>query len=168
MIDYDYKDVAKLLNKRSGVGMYHGSTIETITNGQDMFDNLLADFRNAKHSIHLEYFQFRKDKNTRAIRDVLMQKAKEGVQVRLIYDNIVNIDILPSYYTKMRDEGVDVKPFTGPCLSRIRRSLNNRNHRKIAIIDGEIGYIGGMNLSGQTIQWKDLHLRIRGKGVYGI
>lgn len=168
MIDHDYKDVAKLLNNRSGVAVYHGSDIKTMTNGQEMFDSLLEDFRNAKHSIHLEYFQFRKDKNSRAIREVLMQKAQEGVKVRMIYDNIVNIDIFPSYYMKMKDSGVEVKPFTGPFLSSVRRSLNNRNHRKISIIDGKIGYIGGMNLSGQTVHWKDLHLRIQGKGVYGI
>lgn len=167
-VDGQYLGFIRLLHNNNHSGILYGSDVELITDGSRKLKLLMEDIENAKHHIHMEYFLFRTDKVSRQIRDLLMKKAAEGVQVRFVYDNIANITILPTYYNKMRKSGVEVRAFTMITLSSIRRSLNNRNHRKVAVIDGKIGYIGGMNITTQTLRWRDTHLRIQGEGVHGL
>lgn len=167
-LDSDYHGLVKLLESGNRSRLLYGSKVEIITDGNRKFEKLMEDLKNARHHIHFEYFLFRKDEISRRIRALLMQKAEEGVEVRFIYDNIANIDIFPSYYNKMRKSGVQVKPFTKFSLSSIRRNPNNRNHRKVVVIDGKIGYVGGMNITSQTQRWRDAHLRLQGEGVHGL
>lgn len=167
-IDPDYKGLARMLENNHHSKVLFGSDVEIITDGNRKLDMLIGDMENATDHIHLEYFLFRRDEISKKIRGILMRKAEEGVKVRFIYDNIANIDIFPSYYNKMRKSGVEVNAFTKISLSSIRRSLNNRNHRKLAVIDGKIGYVGGMNITNQTQRWRDAHLRIQGQGVHGL
>lgn len=167
-LDPDYRGIFRMLADNNYSNLLYGSDVEIITEGSSKFDSLLDDLENAKHHIHFECFIFRRDTISREIRDVLMRKASQGIEVRFLYDNIVNIDILPGYYNKMRDSGVEVRPFTKLSFSSIRGSLNNRNHRKLIVIDGKIGYIGGMNITEQTQRWRDAHLRVHGEGVYGL
>lgn len=167
-IDASYHTLVRLLEGNNYSKVLYGSEVKIITDGSEKLEKLIEDLEQAKEHIHFEYFLFRRDEISRRIRDVLMKKAEEGVKVLFVYDNIANIDIFPGYYNKMRKSGVEVKPFTKFSLSSIRRSLNNRNHRKIVVIDGEIGYVGGMNITSQTQRWKDVHLRIRGQGVHGL
>lgn len=167
-VDPTYHGLVRMLENNHYSKVLYGSDIEIITDGNRKLEMLMEDMENARHHIHLEYFLFRKDEISKKIRSILMRKASEGVEVRFIYDNIANIDILPKYYNKMRKSGVEVNAFTKPSLSSIRRSLNNRNHRKLAVIDGETGYIGGMNITSQTQRWRDVHLRIQGQGVHGL
>lgn len=141
-----YSRLADLLKNSNDSDVEQGSDIEIITSGQRKLEVLIKDIENARHHIHFEYFYFRRDENCRRIRELLMQKAREGVRVRFIYENIANIDISPRYYTKMREAGVEVLPFTKSGLPWIRRQLNYRDHRKIVVIDGNIGYTGGMNI----------------------
>lgn len=167
-IDVRYQRLARLLEGNNYSKVLYGSKVEIITDGSHKLEMLIEDLERAQNQIHFEYFLFRRDEISRRIRKVLMRKAEEGVKVLFIYDNIANIDIFPSYYNKMRKSGVEVKPFTKFSLSSIRRSLNNRNHRKIVVIDGKIGYVGGMNITSQTQRWRDVHLRIKGQGVHGL
>lgn len=161
-----YRQLADLLNKSNDAAVIEGSDIEIITLGQRKLEILLEDLANARHHIHFEYFYFRKDENCIRIKELLMQKAREGVKVRFIYENIVNIDIRPRYYNEMREAGVEVLPFTNVGLPWIRQGLNYRDHRKIVVIDGNIGYTGGMNIGNDYfVKWRDTHLRIVGNGV---
>lgn len=161
--------LVELLEKSNDSCLLYGSEVQVMTSGQDMFTALIHDLQNARHHIHMEYFYFRKDKTGKHIREILMRKAAEGVKVRFIYENIANIDISPRFYYQMRKSGVEVLPFSKASLPAIRRNLNNRDHRKITVIDGEIGYTGGMNIGDRyAFDWRDTHLRITGQGVYGL
>lgn len=166
--DPAYQGLIKLHLSNNYSRLLYGSEVEIITKGSLKFQRLIEDMKNATDHIHFECFLFRRDEVSREIRAILMKKASEGVKVRFVYDNIANIDILPSYYNKMRKSGVEVNAFTKLSLPSIRRSLNNRNHRKLIVIDGKIGYVGGMNITSQTLRWRDTHLRIKGQGVHGL
>lgn len=167
-IDPSHRPLARLLERNNYSRILYGSEVEIITDGSQKLERLIEDMEQARSHIHCEFFLFHKDKTSRRIREVLMHKAEEGVEVRFVYDNIANINIPIWYYTKMRKSGVQVKLFTRLSLSSIRRSLNNRNHRKIVVIDGKVGYVGGMNITSQTLRWRDAHLRIKGQGVHGL
>ena len=141
---------------------------EIITDGRRKLDLLLEDIRNARHSIHIEYYHFGKDKGSNYIRDLLKEKAAEGVEVRFLNENVANLPIPASYYEKMRKSGIEVENFTNPDkgLVSFTTRLNYRNHRKIVVIDGRIAYTGGMNINNHYFfQWRDTHLRIVGNAV---
>ena len=164
----EYQELITLLSKSNGTSVTDNNSIEIITSGKRKFEALTQDILNAKHHIHVEYFLFKKDKGSKMIKQLLMQKAKEGVKVRFIYENIANINIRPKYYKEMRKAGVEVVSFTDPKFSIFRLSalLNYRNHRKIVVIDGKVGYTGGMNISDDYfIRWRDTHMRITGNAV---
>lgn len=142
--------------------------VQIITSGQQKYQLLMQDLANAKHSIHLEYFRFGKDESSRAVLDMLIKKAHEGVEVRFIYENIVNPPIPPKYFRRLRKEGIEVIDFTNTRFDLLRFicSLNYRDHRKIVVIDGKIGYTGGMNINDNYFhKWRDTHLRITGNAV---
>ena len=167
----EYRPYTKMLSQDSSTSVCDGNGIEIIISGQRKFELLMEDLRNAKHYIHMEYFYFRKDAGSMQIKKMLMQKAREGVKVRFIHENIANIAIAPRYYNEMRKAGVEVEKFTKPHIPFINTftQLNYRDHRKIVVIDGNIGYTGGMNISDDYfIRWRDTHLRITGKAVSGL
>lgn len=164
----DFRPLARLL----GVGAYpsvtSGNDIEVITTGRRKFELLSRDILEAKESIHIEYFHFGNDKGSNAIKELLMQKAREGVKVRFLYENIANFPIRTKYYNTMRKAGVEVVKFTNPRMHLLDfvTTLNYRNHRKIVVIDGKIGYTGGMNINDRYFNlWRDTHLRITGDAV---
>ena len=164
----DYRELSRLLTNGNGTTVCEDNRIEVITSGRRKFDALVNDILNARHHIHMEYFYFKKDDGSKRIRELLMKKAREGVKVRFIYENIANIKIAPRYYYEMKKAGVEVVKFTNPKFSLFRLSaqLNYRDHRKIVVIDGNIGYTGGMNISDDYfVKWRDTHLRITGNAV---
>ena len=164
-----YRTLVDLLERSCDSYVLYGSEVEVMITGQRKFEALVTDLNKARHHIHIEYFYFRRDDTGKMIREILMKKAREGVKVRFVYENIANIDINPRFYYKMREAGVEVLPFSKVSLPWIRRNLNNRDHRKIVVIDGEIGYVGGMNIGDSYAkEWRDTHLRIKGEGVYGL
>lgn len=167
-IEQSYQAFSKII-----AGSFHGSvtgnnTVEIITEGSRKYELLLRDLENAKESINMEYFHFGADKGSREVRDMLIKKAQEGVRVKFINENVANFPIAHRYYRSMSKGGVEVIRF-----SNFRRlfldfltKLNYRNHRKIVVIDGKIGYTGGMNINDHYFrQWRDTHLRIEGDAV---
>lgn len=166
-----YMPLANLCSQSNNSWVLYGSEIKTFITGKSKFEALIEDLKNAKHHIHMEYFLFNKDETGKEIKKILMQKAEEGVEVRFIYENIANITVLPKFYNEMKKSGVQVCPFMKMSLPRIRRTINYRNHRKNVVIDGKIGYIGGMNIGDEYAKgenWRDTHIRVRGQGVYGL
>ena len=162
-----YRPLASLFESASGLKPSVHNDIEIITEGKRKYDLLIEDIQNAKESIHMEYFHFGIDKGSRAIREALIAKAKQGVKVRFIYDNIANIPIPPVYFWSMRFAGVEVRRYTG--LHRIIPDLNYRDHRKVVVIDGKIAYTGGMNINDHYFKdWRDTHLRLTGDAVYSL
>ena len=160
----DFRPIAKMMS----LSVSDGNDFEIITSGKRKFDQLSKDILEAKESIHMEYFKFGNDKGGKAIKEILMRKAREGVKVRFILENIANFPIRPRYYNDMKEAGVEIVRFTNPRSHFLKfvTSLNYRNHRKIVVIDGHVGYTGGMNLNDNYFErWRDTHLRISGPAV---
>lgn len=167
----EYRPLTRLLASDGSTCVTDGNGLEIITSGHRKFELLMEDLRNAKDHIHMEYFYFRQDKGSQQIKEMLMQKAREGVKVRFIHENIANIAILPGYYNEMKKAGVQVEKFTKPRWPFVNMvtQLNYRDHRKIVVIDGKIGYTGGMNISDDYfVRWRDTHMRITGNAVAGL
>lgn len=164
----EFRPLARLMRAEGHPSVTSGNDIEIITSGPRKFDLLREDILAAKESIHVEYFHFGNDKGSKAIKELLMQKAKEGVKVRFLYENIANFPIAAAYYNAMRKAGVEVIKFTNPRMHVLDMAtkLNYRNHRKIVVIDGQIGYTGGMNINDHYFRlWRDTHMRITGDAV---
>ena len=168
LVREDFRPLAVLMGRDAYPTVSSGNDFEIITRGERKFELLCEDIRQAKEYIHMEYFKFGNDEGGKAIKELLMKKAREGVKVRFILENIANFPIRPRYYNAMREAGVEVVRFTNPRLHFLKfvTSINFRNHRKIVVIDGKIGYTGGMNINDNYFNlWRDTHLRITGPAV---
>ena len=168
LVREDFRLLAALMGRDAYPTVSSGNDFEIITQGRRKFELLCEDILQAKEYIHMEYFKFGNDEGGKAIKDLLMRKAREGVRVRFILENIANFPIRPRYYNDMREAGVEVVRFTNPRSHFLKfvTSINFRNHRKIVVIDGKIGYTGGMNINDNYFnRWRDTHLRITGPAV---
>ena len=149
-VEERFRPLVELLSRN---GAYLStSDIDIITNGKEKLSLLEGDILSARESIHMEYFHFGIDSGSRRIRELLMEKARSGIKVRFINENIANLPIPSIYFHRRRYSGVEVVNFTRLCTSPMRflSSLNYRDHRKIVVIDGKIGYTGGMNINSVT------------------
>ncbi|MBS1682452.1 MAG: cardiolipin synthase [Bacteroidetes bacterium] len=149
--------------------------ITLLKNGEEKFPELLKSLKAARHHIHLEYYIYESDNIGHAVADVLIQKAKEGVQVRFIYDDFGSRSIHKSIVPRLRENGVKVFPFYKFKLFRVANRLNYRNHRKIVIIDGETAFVGGINISDKydnsrqnKLYWRDAHIKIQGEAIWSL
>ncbi|MEI6850355.1 MAG: cardiolipin synthase [Candidatus Saccharibacteria bacterium] len=164
------KSAIKLTTSNNKTQILMADSVKIFDNGQEKFDSLMEDISNAKSFINLEYFIWEKDELTKQIFDILSKKIKDGIEVRIIYDFIGSIKYSKSELRKLKRMGAKVH-----AQARDFRKLNYRNHRKIAVIDGLIGYTGGMNMGQEYIDgggryktWRDTHLRVTGKAVYSL
>lgn len=162
----------RLARSMSGAPYFPGNSVELFTTGREKFDSLLADIRNAREYIHLQYYIFSDDNIGREIADALIAKVAEGVKVRIIYDHIGSIKTSNRFLRHLKKHGIEIKPFFRVVFPLFATRINWRNHRKICIIDGEVGYIGGMNVADRYIDgpgdgkvWRDAHLRVTGPAV---
>lgn len=154
--------------------LFSGNKVEFYTDGYSMLHGLMRAIAGAKHHIHLEFYIFENDPVGRLLRDLLIDKAREGVKVRLLYDDVGCWKVDPMFYDEMLCEGIEVQSFLKVRFPRFTSKMNYRNHRKIVVIDGREGFIGGMNIAQRYVKgvswgrWRDTHVRITGKGVYGL
>lgn len=154
-----------------GSEYFPGNSIDIYTNGHDKFEAFIADLKNANKYINLQYYIIENDEIGNRIKDILIEKARQGVQVRVIYDHVGCFNVKKSFFRQMEEAGIDVKPFMKVTFPQFATHVNWRNHRKITIIDGRIGYIGGMNIAdryingGKHSSWRDTHIRICGPAV---
>lgn len=146
--------------------------IDIFTDGRHKFDALRHDLREATSSIYLQYYIFSDDALGQEIADILMDKAREGVKVKVIYDHVGSFSASSHFFRKMREAGVEAHPFFKVTFPQLANRINWRNHRKIVIIDSSIGYIGGMNIACRYVKgmpdgtaWRDTHFRVRGEIV---
>ena len=151
---------------------YPDNTVEIFTDGASKFESFKRDLRNARHSINIQYYIFEDDAIGQEIRDILVERHKAGVEVRVIYDHVGSFKVKSSFFKKMKQDGLQAYPFLKVSFPQLGTRINWRNHRKICIIDGSIGYIGGMNIADRYIdggkkfdRWRDTHLRITGPAV---
>ena len=147
---------------------------ELYTGGEDKMIALLRDIAAAREHINIEYFIIEDDAIGRLFRDFLLDAVKRGVRVRLMYDDVGCWSVKNKYFAEMSRGGVMVSNFMPVRFARLTRRVNYRNHRKIAVIDGKVGYIGGMNIAMRYLYgangegWHDMHMRLTGNAVYGL
>jgi cardiolipin synthase len=149
--------------------------VDVFTDGKEKFEALLKDIESAEDHIHLQYYIFKKDKVGKKLLDALIKKAKEGVKVRILYDDLGSRRMTRRFFKELRLAGGEVEVFFPSKLRFINLRINFRNHRKLAIIDGKIGYVGGFNVGDEYLglnprfgYWRDTHLRIKGGAVHEI
>ncbi|MCX4302195.1 MAG: cardiolipin synthase [Alistipes sp.] len=162
-----------LVNTIQAVPLY-GSRITPYTDGRSKMDALCEAIANARHHIHLQYYIFCDDRTGRNLRDLLIRKAREGVEVRILYDDVGCARVKKRFFKAMRREGIEVRAFLHVQFPLFTSKVNYRNHRKIVVIDGRIGFLGGMNIADRYIDgpgwgtWRDTHFRIEGGGIAGL
>lgn len=149
--------------------------VRVITDGHDLFHLMMEDIENAHSSIHIEFYTFYNDQIGNDILDLLVKKAKAGVEVRVIYDPWGSMGTWKSFFKPLIAVGGHVEAFLGTRSAVIDFRLNFRDHRKIVTIDGQVGYVGGFNIGDQYLgrkakfgYWRDTHLRIVGSGVFAL
>ena len=161
--------------KAVGINFYPDNEVHLIMSGKDKFDLMFEDIRQAKSSVHLEYFNFRNDSIASLLFDILREKRKEGVEVRALFDgfgNDSNNRPLKKHHIKsLREDSIDIHEFD-PVRFPWVNHIWPRDHRKIVVIDGRIAYTGGMNVADYYIvgteqvgEWRDMHCRIEGPVV---
>ncbi|CAD2073612.1 cardiolipin synthase [Jeotgalicoccus meleagridis] len=148
------------------------NSVETYTNMNDKFDQMIKDIEAAEDHIHFQYYIFKLDGIGNRLYKALLKKQKEGVSVRILYDDIGSRSLSLKNFTDIKEHGGLVEAFFPSKLPLVNPRINNRNHRKIVVIDGRIGYIGGSNVGDEYIgldpkmgAWRDTHLRIEGNAV---
>ncbi|TJY34131.1 cardiolipin synthase [Pontimicrobium aquaticum] len=161
----------KLLHNNEKTKLTIHNQVNILFNGEEKFKYLIEDIQQATHHIHLEYYILKDDTIGGKVISALCKKAKEGIKVRVSFDD-VGSKISKKARQQMSESGVEFYPFMPVLFNQFTGKMNYRNHRKIVVIDGEIGYVGGMNISDNymnyetdKIFWRDTHLRIKGEAV---
>lgn len=146
--------------------------LQVLTNGEATYDAILEAMEKAAHFIHIEYYIIRDDEIGRKFLDVMVRKSKQGVKVRLIYDGIGSYKLSYDYLETLDKAGVEHYPFLTPIIAFFDKRMNYRNHRKIVIVDGYVGFLGGINIGDEYLGkgrlgfWRDTHLALQGDSVY--
>ena len=147
----DYRPLIKLFRRQSGAFPYSDNKLRIFTCGEEMLDNLLRDIARAQHHIHVEFYIIEDDCVGRMVRDALMAKVREGVSVRLIYDDVGCWNVKNRFFREMEKEGIQVGAFLPVRFPKLTSKVDFRNHRKIVVIDAIAGYVGGMNLAERYV-----------------
>jgi len=166
------KRLMRIAHRISGTSPTRGNRIEILSDTNRTLGLIEQSIRSAKKSLHLEYYIWQSDRTGTRIRDFLIEKAKEGIKVRFLYDKVGSMWLSKRFLKPMRDAGIQVASFLPGTTFRERWSINLRNHRKIVIVDGHIGFTGGMNIGDEYLGkdpqlgfWRDTHLKINGPCV---
>jgi len=170
-----YQKLAQLLLNDGMSYLTGNNKVDVLLNGEQKFPEVLRSLQDAKDHIHIEYYIFEDDKIGNAIKDILIAKAKTGVNVRLIYDDFGSRSIRKNVIPELLEAGVEAYPFYRILFIALANRINYRNHRKIIVIDGHIGFTGGINVSDRYINteenkdqvfWRDTHVKITGTGAF--
>lgn len=173
-IPEEYRTISNLFMNQNLALPFKNNEVEIYTSGYDFFPSLLMEIGKAEHHIHIDTFIISDDPLGRIIADALIDKARQGIEVRLIYDDVGSWRTPNSFFTRMRNEGIEVYAFMPVRFPAFTSRVNYRNHRKICVIDGEVGFIGGMNIARRYVQgtpkqsWRDTHVKLTGAAVYGL
>ena len=167
------RELAVMVEKELRSPLTRRNKVKLLLNGEEKFPEVMEALGNAKHHIHIEYYIYEWDEIGEQVAELLIQKANEGVKVRFIYDDFGSPNIKKKTEERMRKAGIEIYPFQKVHFYLLANRLNYRNHRKIIVIDGKIGFTGGINVSDKYINngshklfWRDTHLRIDGPGVF--
>ena len=153
---------------------FEGNSMKIFQDCSSMLQALLATINSAKHHIHVEFYIFEDDAVGRLVKDSLIDKARKRVEIRVLYDDVGCWKVPHRFYDEMREAGIEVRGFLKVRFPRFTSKVNYRNHRKLVVVDGRIGFVGGMNLAERYLKgvpwgiWKDIMMQVEGKAVYGL
>ncbi len=165
--------ISKLIAGNTGFPLTTDNEVELLKDGEKTFKRIFEALREARETIHVQYYIFEEGELADRLLDLFVQKEAEGVEVRLIYDSIGSLSLSRGYLQKLREAGIEVYNFLPYRFGRFLTSLNYRNHRKIIVVDGETAFTGGINISDKYLKgdenlgiWHDMHLMIRGSAAH--
>jgi cardiolipin synthase len=165
-------NIIRLLLNNSNALLTTGNQLKILNDGVETFEAIFKAIRNAKHHIHLEYYIFSDDKIGNRLKDLLIEKSNQGVEVRIIIDDVGSWSLSEKFISELKMNEIEIYSFMEVRFPRLTSKMNFRNHRKIVIVDGEIGFTGGLNIADRYIEgvkklgpWHDTHLQIEGDAV---
>lgn len=171
VIPNDFTNFSKIFEKTLYFPATFNNSVDILQNGDNTYNSLFNELKNAKHHIHIEDFMMKDDATSKTCQDILINKAKEGVKVRLIFDGIGS-HLEKSSIKKLKTAGIEVIVKSSLIRSLLNGTINNRDHRKIFIIDGQVAYTGGINLGDEYLGkdlrrgfWRDIDIRLSGDSV---
>ena len=164
--------IIRLLLNNSNSLLTTGNKIKILRNGKETFEAIFDAIRKAKHHIHLEYYIFSDDTIGNRLKNLLIDKSSEGVEIRIIVDDVGSWGLKSKFINELKSNGIEIYPFMEVRFPRLTSRVNFRNHRKILVIDGKVGFTGGINIADRYIEgikkigpWHDTHLQITGDAV---
>lgn len=164
-------NLAAFIRKSASSPLTANNAVKLLLNGEEKFPKVLEALEAAEHHIHLEYYIYEDDTTGKSITDILIQKAKHGVEVRFMYDDFGSNALSESFIKNLEAAGVQTAPFYKIKVLALASRLNYRNHRKIIVVDGKISFVGGINISDRyrndslakdDLFWRDTHLMLNG------
>lgn len=170
----EHKELIQLFVNQNFALPFKNNETDVYVSGYEFFPALLAEISKATHHIHIVSYIIDDDPLGCLLRDALIDKARKGIEVRLLFDDVGSWKTPNRFFEQMREEGIEVHPFMPVRFPAFTGKVNYRNHRKIIVIDGKVGFIGGMNLAQRYVKghkgimWRDTHVKISGAAVYGL
>ena len=170
-----FTDLVMFNLENCGAMLTDSNDVDILVDGNVKFDTLIEDLKRAESFIHIQYYIIKDDVLFNRIREVLEQKVKEGVEVRVLFDAMGCRSVNHRYWKKLNERGILTAEFFPALFRRLHLRINYRNHRKIVVIDNKVAYVGGFNVGKEYIglddkfgYWRDTHLRIKGNAVLGL
>lgn len=166
-----YSTLSNMITQQCGAPLLSAKECQIYTEGDEMIEALLRDIASAQQHIHMQYYVIASDSTGERVVSALLAKAAQGIQVRLLYDHVGSWEANSSFFKKIARGGIEVVPFLRVVFPLLTSKVNYRNHRKVVVIDGVVGYIGGMNIADRYTlgnhlgKWRDTHMRITGSAV---
>lgn len=167
-----FSAAVRLLLRNNLAPLTHDNQVDILSSGESKFRELFAALRRATRYIHLQYFIIRDDELGREALAILTAKAKAGVEVKVLYDGLGSVRLPKDFFDDLRQAGGEIGTFFPPKASLLKFRLNFRNHRKICVIDGVEGFVGGFNIGDEYLgdsqkfsSWRDLHARVQGSAI---
>lgn len=170
----EYSSLVSFFSNSASACLLAADEAKVISSGEVFASELLSELEKAERHIHIQFYIFEDDNFGRAVRDVLVKKAKQGVEVRLIYDSVGCWSVKKAFFEEMRCAGIYVESFLKVRFPLFTNKVNYRNHRKVVVIDGTTGFIGGCNVADRYVhgvewgRWRDTMLLVRGTAVQGL
>lgn len=168
----EVRKLMTLLLNNSKALLTRYNRVEVLNNGEQTFPSLFGALREARKFIHLEYYIIAEGRLADELKDILLERANAGVEVRIIYDDVGSWSLSKEYIRELRAAGVQIFPFLPVRFHHFANKANYRNHRKIAVIDGKTGFVGGLNIADRYMdgvpgigEWRDTHLKVTGEVV---
>lgn len=168
----DQQLLFRLAHRLANTPISFATETKVLTDGKETFGHILKALKDATNHIHMEYYIVRSDEIGNEIKDILIEKAKQGVNVRFLYDAVGCFQLSKYYVRELKDAGVEMVAFAPVKMPLFNHRINYRNHRKIIVVDSQVAFVGGLNIGDEYLgkneyfgHWRDTHLFVRGEAV---